>query len=128
MTETSPVRVFLDSMNAGNIPAALAVLSDELVVCEPEGLLYGGRYVGKQAFLGMFEIVSKHYTVDITRVDLVPAGDDTLAKVEVTYTSVATGRKLPTRALELYSVADGVITGIDVFPLDTRALYDITVG
>jgi ketosteroid isomerase-like protein len=51
-----------------------------------------------------------------------------VALIDTTWTSVATGARLVTQFCELYTVEDGKITALSVFPKDTRALYELTVA
>lgn len=126
MSDTSVVRTFFDAFTAGDAEAALAVVHDDVQVSEPAGLPIGGELDGKPAFLVFLGQVAATFRVDIGEVRLVDAGDVTIALIDVTWTSVATEASLSTKLVELYTVADGLITAIDVYLKDTRALYELT--
>ena len=128
MSDTSVVRSFFDAFRAGDLETLVALLHDDVTVSEPAGLPIGGEYQGKRAFLQLLEIIHESYVIELQSTRLFDVGEFTLALINETWTSKATGASLRTRVCELYTVADGMITKIDVFPKDTRTLYELTVS
>jgi ketosteroid isomerase-like protein len=128
MSDVAVVQTFLDAFGSGDVATALRVLHENVQVSEPAGLPTGGEYDGREAFVGFLEKTGATYGVEIHDVTLRDGGDVTVAVVDTTWTSVATGARLETQFCELYTVADGKITALSVFPKDTRALYELTVA
>ena len=127
MADTSPVQTFLESFSAGELERALSVLHDQVDVHEPAGLPTGGEYRGKQGFLEFLQKVGAIYQVQIHEARVFDAGDVSVARIDTTWTSLATGAQVRMKFCEVYTVENGLITDIDVYPQDTRALNDITV-
>jgi ketosteroid isomerase-like protein len=125
MSDSTVVQAFLDGFRAGDIETALSVLHDDLHVSEPAGLPTGGEYRGKAAFVGFLQHVASLYEVELRGAKLIDGGDVTVAVIDATWTGRETGRQLVTQFVELYTVVDGLVTAINVFPKDTRALYEL---
>ena len=95
-------------------------------VSEPASLPIGGEYAGKAAFVGFLGKVADTYDVKIHRAKVIDAGDVAVAHLDLTWTAHSTGASLDTQFCELYTVDADKITSINVFPKDTKALYDLT--
>lgn len=128
MSDTTVVDAFFDRLGAGDVPGALSLMHDDVRLLEPAGLPTGGEYVGKDGFVSFLEKTRSVYQPTIHARKLSDAGDVTLAEFDVTFTSRATDAHVDTRIVELYTVVDGLITRIDVFPKDSRAMYEITLS
>jgi ketosteroid isomerase-like protein len=128
MSNTAIVEKFIKALGAGDAEAGLPLLAPNVQVSEPAGLPAGGEYDGVEAFLGFFAKVAADYDVDIHHVRVIDGDDIAIALIELTWTSHATGRKLDTKFVEVYTTSDDKITSISVYPKDTRALYELTLA
>lgn len=128
MSDTTVVAALFDRLADGDVPGALSVMHDEVRLTEPAGLPTGGEYVGKDAFASFLEKTHSVYRATIHAQKLSDAGDVTLVEFDATFTSRETGASVDTRIVELHTVVDGLITHIDVYPQDTRAMYEITLA
>ena len=103
-------------------------LHDDVQVSEPAGLPIGGEYSGKAAFVGFLGKVAATYDVKIHRAKVMDAGELAVAHLDLTWTAHSTGASLDTQFCELYTVDGDKITSINVFPKDTKALYELTAA
>jgi ketosteroid isomerase-like protein len=125
MSDVTVVQNFLNAFATGDVEKALGLLHDEVQVSEPAGLPTGGEYDGKPAFLGFLGKVAALYDVQVSGSRVIDGGDIAVAIIDSTWTAHATGARLATQYVELYTVEDGLITALNVFPKDTRALYEL---
>lgn len=127
MSNATVVSAFFERLGAGDVPGALALMHDQVRLTEPDGLPTGGEYVGRDGFVSFLEKTRSVYEATIHAQKVSDAGDVTLVEFDATFTSRATGAHVDTRIVELYTVVDGLITHIDVYPKDSRAMYEITL-
>lgn len=127
MSDTTVVATFFDRLGAGDVPGALSLMHDDVRLLEPAGLPTGGEYVGKDGFLSFAEKTRSVYRPTVHARKLSDAGDVTLVEFDVTFTSCVSDTHVDTRVVELYTVVDGLITRIDVYPKDTRAMYELAL-
>ncbi|HEX4557737.1 MAG TPA: nuclear transport factor 2 family protein [Mycobacterium sp.] len=127
MSNTAIVEKFVKALGAGDAETGLPLLDPNVQVSEPAGLPAGGEYDGLEAFLGFFAQVAATYDVKIHDVRVIDGGDVALALIDLSWTSIATGKTLETQFVEVYTTSEDKITSISVFPKDTRALYELTV-
>jgi ketosteroid isomerase-like protein len=128
MANVAVVQAFITALSSGDAEMALGQLHDDVQVSEPASLPIGGEYAGKAAFVGFLGKVSDTYDVKIHRAKVIDAGDVAVAHLDLTWTAHSTGASLDTQFCELYTVDADKITSINVFPKDTKALYDLTDG
>jgi ketosteroid isomerase-like protein len=98
MANVAVVQAFITAFGSGDAETALDQLHDDVQVSEPAGLPIGD------------------------------AGDMAVAHLNLTWTAHSTGASLDTQFCELYTVDGDKITSINVFPKDTKALYDLTAA
>jgi ketosteroid isomerase-like protein len=127
MSDVAIVERFVKALGAGDAEVGLPLLDPHVQVSEPAGLPAGGEYDGLEAFLGFFAQVAVTYDVKIHDVRVVDGGDIAVALIDLTWTSLATGKSLDTEFVEVYTTSEDKITSISVFPKDTRALYELTL-
>jgi ketosteroid isomerase-like protein len=102
----------------------MAMVSDEFVGVEPAGLPYGGEYRGFGGMRDLLRAVNRFVTPMPKSVRLHDLGDRVLVEIEAVLRHVGTGATLDAKIMEFYSVADGKLTGLDVFYQDTKAVHD----
>lgn len=121
------VKAFVDAFAKGDIDTALGYLAPDSLVDEAEGLAFSGRYHGPDGFKKLLDSMGARLEASVDGCDYV-VGDDgvIITKMALTFSSRATGRKLPTRVTELYTVQNGRIVHLDSFykdPVGVAALY-----
>jgi ketosteroid isomerase-like protein len=126
MANVAVVDAFIAALGSGDAEGALGQLRDDVRLSEPAGLPMGGEYVSKAGFVDFLGKVAATYDVKIHRATVRDAGDVAVAHVDLTWTAHATGASVDTQFCELYTVDGDKIATIDVFPKDTRVLYELT--
>jgi len=104
--------------------AAAKLLAPDMVLREAPGLPYGGIYKGVDGFEAMIHKLHSLFDIDF-RAEYRDAGDVVLDIAWLTMTSKKTGKVLETQVCELWAVENGLVTSIDVFYHDTKAIADI---
>jgi ketosteroid isomerase-like protein len=121
------VKAFVDAFARGDIDGALGYLAPDSLVDEADGLEFSGRYNGPAGFRKLLDIMGARLEASVDACDYLVCDDGTvITKMALTFSSRATGRKLPTRVTELYTVQNGRITHLDSFykdPAGVAALY-----
>jgi ketosteroid isomerase-like protein len=124
---TAVVTSFFQALRAGDLDAAFQCFHPDSEIDEPEGLPYGGRYRGPEGVMRLVTAISQDYDFEIGETDIRPIGpDEALGILEATFISKSTGKRVHTKVVELYRFTDGLISFADIFPKDTRALYELT--
>lgn len=121
------VKAFVDAFARGDIDTALGYLAPDSLVDEADGLEFSGKYHGPDGFQKLLTTMGSRLEASVDGCDYV-VGDDgvVITKMALTFSSRATGRKLPTRVTELYTVKNGRIAHLDSFykdPAGVAALY-----
>lgn len=120
------VKQFVDAFIRGDIEFALGCLAEDSIVDEADGMEFSGKFTGPAGFAKLLEKMSAGVDARIDRNDLIDGGDVIVSRLQMTFTSKGSGRSLPTRVTELYTVRDGKITHLDSFykdPAGVNALY-----
>ncbi|GAA5153130.1 nuclear transport factor 2 family protein [Pseudonocardia eucalypti] len=115
------VRGLYDAAISGDLPGALEVLADDIVVHEPEFLPYGGVYRGKQEFAELFGKIAQF--LDLSRVTVhyyVADGERVIAVLGIP--DLGTGEL--THFAEQSTVRDGRIAEMRLFYYDPQSMID----
>lgn len=107
---------------------AMVLVSPNFVGVEPPSLPYGGVYHGSDDLMRMIWGVNNVLRIAVKDIVVRDAEDRVMAEVHVALTSMEHGTVLHTQVIELYSVVDGQITGMEVFCQDTKAVHDLLSG
>ncbi|MCK9506345.1 MAG: nuclear transport factor 2 family protein [Porticoccaceae bacterium] len=119
------VRAMLDAVLRGDGEGAMACVHHEIVVIEPGSLPYGGVYQGMEEFRDkVYASILGKFTIAIGRCELLGTDEKVAASMDITFTSRKTGTKIAMPYVEIYTVRDGAICHLDVYPQDTKALLD----
>jgi ketosteroid isomerase-like protein len=122
------VEQFLKAFAGGDIETVFALLHPECVVNEGAGLPYAGEYVGPA---GLQELVGKIMTPMEMVVDsyaVSDGGDCAVARLQMSFTSRATGKTVKMPGVELYNTADGKVSKIDVYYKSTTEIAELVKG
>ena len=107
---------------AGDLDGAFALYHPELRIEQPASLPHGGVHVGRAGAEAMAASFGCHWDRTVADPRLLGCGDAVVQVTTQTWTAKATGRSATVDVVEMFSVADGSITGIRVFPQDTHRL------
>ena len=111
---------FLSAVQDLDVQAALACLHPEVQLLEPESLPYGGAYTGVEGFMTVFTKLTETASISLLKFEVFDGGTVAIGRIQLLLRSHATGAELESPFVELYTVQDGLITQIDVYPKDTK--------
>lgn len=121
------VKGFVDAFIRGDLEDALSRLADDAIVDEADGMDFSGKFTGPAGFVKLIEKMTAGVEPRIDTNTLIDGGDVIVSRLEMTFTSKGSGRSMPTRVTEIYTVRDGKIVGLDSFykdPVAINALYN----
>jgi ketosteroid isomerase-like protein len=125
MMSASAVLDFYDAMRSMDPAALAASFSDDVIVVEPPSLPYGGTTTSRGAFFEkVLGYTSQRASFRVETSEVYGDGDRLAGHFTATFTANRSGETILLDQLELYEVADGVITKVEVFQHDTAALVD----
>lgn len=124
-TQEATVQRALDAFADGDMGVAAAVFHPDVQVNEATSLPFGGNHVGAEAFFQMLALLGEAYTVEVSEQHLTSAAEEVILRMQMTFTSRATGRSTVLSGIEVYRFTGGLISDIDVYYKDTKAMVDI---
>jgi ketosteroid isomerase-like protein len=119
---------FLKAFAARDIEGVFALLHPEVVVHEGAGLPYAGEYVGAA---GLQDLVGKIMTpmeMTLDSYQVSDGGDCAISRLEMTFTSRASGKVVKMPGVEIYNTTDGKVSRIDVYYKSTSEIADLVNG
>lgn len=90
----------------------------ELELIEPAGLPYGRTYHGHHGLGQLVAAVAELYEFEIRSVEAHDWGDNAVGYLEATFVSRATGKRLDTHVVEIYTFTEGLLSSVETFPHD----------
>jgi uncharacterized protein len=128
-TAAEVVDDLIDALATIDVEVLKALVHPDVEVTEPVGLPYGGVYRGADAFFGeLLPQLAGPFELGIEDAKVFDGGEAAAANMKVVYTSRRTGETIRMPYVEIYSVTDGLITKIDVYPQDVTALTEWMEG
>jgi ketosteroid isomerase-like protein len=119
------VREMAARFTAGDRDGAFDLLHPDFRIEQPASLPHGGWHEGRQGMLDMGAAFATYWDRTIGAPRILDCGPDAAVQVTTqTWTAKATGRSVTVDVVELFAVADGLITEIRVFQQDTHRLLD----
>jgi ketosteroid isomerase-like protein len=106
----------------GDIAGLLSAMADDVVIHEPAFLPYGGVYVGKDAFVGMYEKLAT--LLDVTKIRLeytVADGDRVIGVLRIP--DLNTGQDIV--FAEQSTLRDGKVVDFRIFFHDAQSLIGL---
>src|SRR5439155_9678781 len=118
MSESNAVVVerLLSAVRDLDVQAALGCLHPEVQVVEPVSLPYGGTHVGVAGFMTIFTKLTETASVSLPKFQVIDGGSVIVGHIELGLKAHAGRAELKLPVIELYTVSDGLITQIDVYP------------
>lgn len=119
------VRSLINAVSTGDIDGMLSHLAPDIEITEPESLPYGGVHRGIEAFCkDVIGVMLANAEMGATNHKFLAAGDNVAVSMLSSATSRRTGNVLHMPFMELYTVKDGLVTRIEVYPQDTKKLVE----
>lgn len=113
------VQALYDAGARGDVPALMDHLAEDIVVHEPPFLPYGGRYAGREAFLGMFGEIGNYLDLSAIALEyLVADGQRVIGVLRIP--DRATGE--PTLLAEQSTLRDGKVVEMRIFYFDPGSM------
>ena len=121
-------RAYLDAFQRGDVEAALSCLAPNSVIVEPDGLPFSGRFVGRDGFMELLGKLTTVFDAVVEGVDVHEAESIVVGQISLTLTSKSSGKSLPVKAVELYTVVDGHIAVADVYYKEAAGIAALAAG
>jgi hypothetical protein len=74
--------------------------------------------------MAIFTKLTATASVSLPTFEVLDSGPVTVGRIQLLLKAHATGTELELPVIELYTVTDGLITNIDVYPKDTKRMAD----
>ena len=125
----STVNRFVTALAEKRFDDARGLLHDELVVDEPGGLPFSGKYYGPEGFLQLLGKITERLELKLDPVIHYFVADDTVAmRSRMRFTVRSSGDSIEVGLVEIYKVRDGQISGLDVYYKDPSAVAALHAG
>jgi uncharacterized protein len=121
------VETLAQRFSAGDRDGALDLLHPDFRIQQPESFPHGGWHEGRQGMLQMGATFGSYWDRVISNPRILACGPSAVQVTTQTWTAKETGRSATVDVVELFSVADGLISEIRVFQQDTHLLLE-TLG
>jgi len=129
MSKVSESRAIGDGLVAdmlsGNLDGVLARLHPNIVVHEADSLPFGGDWTGRDGFANLVANLSSYAELDIPEYTIYETAVGMVIVMQVTLTSRASAATLRTRIAEIYRLTDGLVSEIDVYYKDVKAVLEL---
>jgi hypothetical protein len=109
---------------AGDRDGALDLLHPNFRIQQPASLPHGGWHEGREGMQRMGATFGAYWDRIISNPRILACGPSAVQVTTQTWTAKGTGRSATVDVVELFSVADGLISEIRVFQQDTHVLLE----
>ena len=106
---------FFRHVTSGELTSAMALMTEDAVLVEPEDLPFGGVYQGREGLINFARSIPRSIRVDAGLSGMQATDDAATVRLSLTFTCRRTGRTTQTEGVELYRIKDGAIARVDVF-------------
>lgn len=113
---------FMDFFRAGDLAGACGLIAPEAVWHEADSLQWSGEWRGPDGFAAMIEAICTPTELLLEDATMSDAGDIVVLRLNAVFVSRSSGRRLPMRIVEHYTIKDGWIYGADVYYKDSAAV------
>jgi ketosteroid isomerase-like protein len=122
------LRKFVDFFRAGDLAGACGLIAPEAVWHEADSLRWHGQWRGPDGFAAMIGAICTPTELILRDATIHDAGDIVVLRLNAVFVSRVSGRRLPMRIVELYTIKDGRIHGADVYYKDSQAVNDLVAN
>ena len=123
-TAAELVEALAQRFSAGDRDGALDLLHPDFRIQQPSSLPHGGWHEGREGMLRMGATFGTYWDRLISDPRILACGPSAVQVTTQTWTAKQTGRSATVDVVELFSVADGLISEIRVFQQDTHLLLE----
>lgn len=117
------VRRFSAALGRKDLNEARGLLHDDLVVSEAGGLPYSGEYHSPQGFFDLLATMNEALDLTPGPIEHDELADETVvSRFRLRFTSRTSGESAEMNLVELYTVSNGLIVGLDVYYKDPSAV------
>jgi hypothetical protein len=122
------LRKFMDFFRAGDLAGACGLIAPEAVWHEADSLPWRGEWRGSDGFAAMIGAICTPTELLLEDAVISDAGDIVVLRLNAVFVSRASGRRLPMRIVEHYTIEHGWIYGADVYYKDSQAVNDLVAN
>ena len=123
--DVASLEKFVTRMEAGDLSGALEMVDEEAVWQEAETLPWAGEWRGPDGFARLVGAIDTSTEMTVQDYVIIEAGEVVEMRLNVVFTSRKSGRRLPMKVVEHYTVREGQIHGATAFYKDTQAVNDL---
>jgi uncharacterized protein len=124
----SVVTSFLDNLHKGDIDACCALFAPAAAIREADSLPFGGLREGPDGFRSLVGEVGRLYKLRLGEPTVNADGAVATVRFDITMTSRGTGRGVEMRVIDVYTIEGGLITELDVYYQDTKAIAELELS
>jgi hypothetical protein len=122
------VKRLVEGYIAGDLEAAFSTVHPEIVLHEAAGLPFGGEWVGLEGFQKLLGTIMADYQLEVLAYEASDTGAGAMVRMDTRFTARSSGAVLDMPIVELYGFTDGLISDVDVFYKDTRAVVELAAA
>jgi ketosteroid isomerase-like protein len=113
------------AFQTGDIQAVLGEFHPECQVHEADSLPYPGTHTGLEGFTELLGSMHTSFDITLENSEIFDAGDTVVQRVQMTFISRKSGRKISMPVVEVYKFRDGKIIDADVYYKDAAAVGEL---
>jgi uncharacterized protein len=113
------------SVQIGDVEGVFSCLHPEVQVHEASSLPYGGTFRGLAGVKVLLATISPIFEETVLDVDLIDDGSRVVARLKMKFKSHLTHRSVTMPVVEFFEFTDGLLSFIDIFPKDTKAICEL---
>jgi len=121
----STVRSFLSNLRAGDIAAACELVAVDATIHEADSLPFGGTRTGPGGFESLVADIGRLFILKLGKPVIHCSGPTAVVQFEIELTSRRTGRGAVMPVVDVYTIAAGMISQLDVYYKDSKAITDL---
>lgn len=107
---------FIAAFEKGDLDAVCALIHPDAVVREAAGLPYSGEYRGPDGFRTLVGAMFGGYEFQLLETEYLPVDAERIVvKMDARFTSRISGNSVDFPVVEIYTIRDGTIRGIDIY-------------
>ena len=122
------VERFMQAFVAGDLETVFELCHPELVIKEADGVPYPGDHVGIEGLQNLLTKILEPFEMRVDSYEVSGVGSCVMLRWLIEFKSRASGRSVMMPGVELYSIADGQVSEIDVYYKDTKAIHELVAG
>jgi ketosteroid isomerase-like protein len=122
------LQTYLGRFQAGDLAGVCELIAPEAVWREAESLPWPGEWHGPDGFAAMIGAITTPVELLVESASISDAGDVVVLRLDAAFVSRKSGRRLPMKIVENYTISDGLVYGADDYYKDTQAVNDLVAN